>query len=493
LEKKLTQKYDHIIIGGGIIGSLIARELSRYEGSILLLEKEEDIGMGTSSANSALVHAGYDPKPGSLKSRLNKRGNELWRELAPLLHIPFKPIGSYVVAIGAEEAAELHRLLARGKENGIPGLEIIDKETMIRREPLINPETTGALWTPTAGIIDPFRATLHAAESAALNGVEFRFETEVTGLILEGNRIMGVKTKESEILGETIINCAGLYSDAIAHMAGIHPDFKIIPRKGEYLIFDSTKFAINEVLFPVPTRGTKGILVTTTVHGNTIIGPNAQETAEKSDRSTSAEGMDYVFTHARRLVPSLDKRNVIAQFSGIRATPNTAERDFIIEIPPELEGFVHLAGIESPGLASAPAIAEYTIALMNEKGYVGPTRRDFRPEIPEKISFKRMSDEEKENIIRKDPAYGNIICRCELISEGEIRDALNSPIPARTYDAIKRRTWLGTGRCQGSFDYPKVISLIAEKHGIPLTKVTKKGAGSEFLFRPTKEVEHGTV
>jgi glycerol-3-phosphate dehydrogenase len=491
----MKQTYDVIIIGSGIVGSLTARYLSRYDLSILVIEKEIDVGMCPSSANSAIIHAGFDPRPGTMKAKMNAEGNKLWHALAPELGIVYKKTGSYVVAIGPEEFKKLPELLERGKANGIPDVEIINREELLKREPLINPETTGALWAPTAAVIDPFGATLAAAENAVANGVKYLFETEFLDFIysrdstpvLSAKRIIGVKTSKGDFFCNWVINSAGLYSDEVAHKAGTRKEFEIVPKKGCYLIFDAAKFELNSVLFQLPTEKSKGVLVSTTTHGNVMIGPDNSPAAGKDDTSTTSEGLEHIINGGRRLIPSLDPRNTIAMYAGIRATGN-GSRDFIIEMPKEVSGLINLCGIESPGLASAPAIAldvitklKSQIPNLKEKPYWNPVRKPFP-------HFHMMEHEEKAKLVKSNPAYGRIMCRCEEITEGEVLDAIHSPIPARTYDGIKRRTWLGTGRCQGAFDYPRVIELLAKELGIPATEVTKKGKGSELVFRKTKDL-----
>lgn len=481
------QNYDVIVVGAGIVGAMTARELSRCELSILWIDKECDVGMGASSANSAILHAGYDPEPGSLKAEMNARGNKLWDEFAPELGIAFKRTGSYVVAVGEEQLPLLAPLYERGVQNGIPGLRILKRDEFLQKEPLINPRVSGALWTPSAGVIDPFGAVVAAAENAVANGVTLLLETEFYDFIIEGGDVKGVKTSCGDFACKWVVNAAGLYSDEMLYKTGDREDFKITSRRGEYLIFDANKVFLNNVLFPLPTAKGKGTLVTTTTHGNVMIGPNANVVGTKDDDSTTAAGLDEVLESAKHLVPSLSKRDVIAQFAGIRAT-GSAGHDFVIELSAKVRGVVHIAGIESPGFVSAPAIAKRVVELMTEAGAKFTPKASFNPVRKAPPNFRHLSHKERGELVAQNPAYGRIVCRCEEVTEGEIIAAIRSPIPAKTYDAIKRRTWLGTGRCQGGFDYPRVMEILAEELGEPMTAVTKRGAGSEFLVRGTKDV-----
>ena len=493
----MQEQYDYIIIGGGVVGCMVARWLSRYEGKILLIDKAADIGMGVSSANTAIVHAGYDPLPGTLKAYMNVKANPMWDQLAGELNFPFERRGDYVVAIGDEELPLVEKLMQQGKQNGVPGMVMLSGAEVRRREKNINPEVSGALWASTGGICDPFQVTIAAAEIAVMNGVTILLETAFEDFIMEGKRIIGIKTNRGDFLSRWVINSAGLYSDEVMHKAGIRPEFKITPRKGEYFIFDRAEITIDNVLFPVPSAKGKGILVTTTLHENTIIGPNANEIEDKEDTSTTKEGLDEVAAGALKLVPSLNLRYSIANFAGIRPTGNAPcktpginyKSDFIIEIPDEVEGFVNLGGIESPGLTSAPAIAVEVVDMLRDAGEKLVEKKEWDPIRPARPRFRNMSHKDRQLLVNMDPRYGQVICRCENITEGEIIAEIHSPVPARTYDAIKRRTWLGTGRCQGGFDMPRVVNILSRELGISPLEVTKRGKGSEFLFRETKEVE----
>ncbi len=492
----MTKKYDVIIIGAGVVGSMIARFLSRYKLDILLIEKESDVGMGTSAANTAIIHAGYDPVPGSLKAAMNVAGNQMWRTVAGELDIHLDRRGDYVVAVGEEEMAGLEELRQYGIKNGVPGMKIISGEEMLRREPHVTPEVSGALWASTSGMIDCFGAVVAAAENAVMNGVTLMLETAFEDFIMDGKRIIGVKTNRGEFGCRWAINSAGLYADEVMHKAGVRPDFTITPRRGEYYIFDPAAFRIHNILFPVPGKHSKGILVTTTTHGNTIVGPNSRYIEDKEDRAVTREGLDEVARGATKLIPDLDLRNVIAEFAGLRATGNAPCRtpgvdynhDYIIEIAEEVEGLVNLGGIESPGLASSPAIAQRVVDLLEDAGEKLEVRRDWDPLRPARPRFREMNHEERAVLVQSDPRYGRIVCRCEYVTEGEIIAEIHAPIPARNYDAIKRRTWCGTGRCQGGFDMPRVAEILCEELGLSMTEVTKKGRGSEFLIRRTKEV-----
>jgi len=489
--------YDVIIIGAGVVGSMVARFLSRYKLDILLIEKDSDIGMGASSANTAIVHAGYDPKPGSLKAEMNVKGNQMFDQLAGELNFSFERRGDYVVSIGPEEYGKLETLRQQGLANGVPGMVMLDGADVRRREPNINPDVSGALWASTGGICDPFSVVIAAAENAVVNGVTLMTDTAFEDFIMQGKRIVGIKTNRGEFRSRWVVNSAGLYSDVVMHKAGLRPEFRIIPRKGEYYVFDKAEITINNVLFPVPSETSKGILVTTTIHGNTIIGPNALEIEDKEDRSITPEGLSEIWQGALSLVPSLSLKYAIAEFAGLRPGGNAPspnpninyKKDFIIEIPKEVQGLVNLGGIESPGLTSSPAIAVRVIELLKDAGEKLEEKPDWNPIRRARPRFRDMLPIEQKLLIQNDPRYGRIICRCENVTEGEIVAEIHAPIPARTYDAIKRRTWLGTGRCQGGFDTPRVVEILARELGVSPLEISKKGKGSEFLVRPTKDVE----
>ncbi len=487
------KNYDVIIIGGGVVGCMTARALARYNLNILLIEKNSDIGMGASSANSAIVHSGHDPMPGTLKAEMNRLANPMWDQISSELGIPFKRSGAYIVAID-EDCSCLDTLLERAKQNGVKA-EIISADEMKKREPRVNPLTTGALYTPSAGMVDPFAACIAPLENAMHNGVEVLTETAFIDFILEGKVIKGVCTNKGDFGCRWVVNAAGTYSDDIMHKAGVRQDFKITPRRGEYYLLDKSDLQIETILFPVPNENSKGILVLGSTHGNTLVGPNSNLINEKGNKAVTQEGLSEIWSNAQKLVPSIAPRSIIATFAGLRATGNARSlhvdysHDFVIEVAKEVSGLVNLAGIESPGLTAAPAIAERVVELLKDAGEKLTEKKSFNPIRQARPRFNHLSRAEQAALIAKDPRYGRIVCRCEMITEGEIVAEIHAPLPARSYDAIKRRTWLGTGRCLGSFDMPRVVAILSQELGISALEVTKKGPGSEFLFRTTKEVE----
>jgi len=481
----MAERYDAIIVGAGVVGCFIARALSRYELHVLLLERESDVCCGTTKANTAIVHAGYDAKPGTLKASLNLAGNRMYDQVCADLDVPLRRCGTYVVALTDDDLHTLEELYQRGIHNGVQGMRIISGDEMRQAEPLINPRAKGALFAATGGIVDPFLLTIAAAENAVGNGVRLLLDTKVTGFLRQNGRITGVKTNRGEFSSRFVVNAAGLHADELMAKAGLG-GFHITPRKGEYYVFDHDKSRVGNVLFPCPTPISKGIMVTPTTHGNTLIGPNAVNIDDKEDRSVTPQGLEEVFGGAQRLVPSLNRRDVIAVFAGLRASGST--EDFDISAPQEAPGLINVAGIESPGLAASPAIAEYVLELLRENGLELKEKPDYDPIRHAPPRFSELSQSERRRLIEKDPRYGRIVCRCETVTEGELVAAIHAPVPARTYDALKRRTRLGTGRCQGGFDTPRAIAILARELDVPLTKVSKKGPGSEFVLRRTKDV-----
>ncbi|MFN2303249.1 MAG: NAD(P)/FAD-dependent oxidoreductase, partial [Anaerolineales bacterium] len=419
----MSKKYDVIIIGAGIVGSLVARFLSKYKLEILLIDKEVDVGMGTSSSNSAAIHAGYDALPGTNKALTNVMGVEMWPQLSQELGIPYERCGDYVVAVNDEEMARIEGLLARGKLNGITGMKIIDGEEMRRREPLIRPDVVGALWAPTGGISDPFAATIAAAENAVMNGVELKLNTTFEDFLMEANRIIGIRTNQGNFASRWVVNAAGLYADEVMHKAGVRPEFIIRPRRGEYIILDKADFQLTKttILFPAPSDKGKGILVASTLHGNVIVGPNANFVDSKENKDVTKEGLEEIWSGGSKLVPSINRRNIIAEFAGLRATGNAStpnptvnyDQDFIIEIPESTQGLINLGGIESPGFTASPALAMKVIDLLKGAGEVLEEKPDWNPIRTPRPVFRYLNREEQAALIAENPTYGRIVCRCE--------------------------------------------------------------------------------
>ena len=474
--------YDVVVVGAGVIGSLIARELSRYNIKIALVEKHNDMAMATSKANSAIVHAGFDAKPGSLKAKLNVEGTALMPELCKTLGVPFKPVGSLVVAFSDEEVETLNELLERGNINGVPGLEIYDKAKLKEVEPFISDEAKAALWAPSAGIVCPYELTIAAAENAVVNGAEFIRNFEVKNIEFNGKEFT-LSNGENKISSKYIINAAGVYCDEIAAMIGDN-SIHTMPRKGEYMLCDKSVGTLaKHTIFQCPSKMGKGILVTPTVDGNLLLGPSALDIEDKDDVATTATALSDILQIAKKSVPSLTTREVITSFAGLRA--HCDRNDFIIEPSEKNSQFINVAGIESPGLSSAPAIALMVKnIIINMIG--ADEKSGFNPNREEPVRFRHMSNEERKALIEKNPAYGRIVCRCETITEGEILDAIHAPAGARDVDGVKRRTRAGMGRCQGGFCGSKVVELLARELGVEINEITKFGGNSKILYGRTK-------
>lgn len=480
-------KYDVIIIGGGITGAMTAYRLSEYRLSVALVEAEDDVAMGATKANSAIVHAGYDAHPDSLKAKLNVAGCAEMPELTRLLDVPFKNCGSLVCAFSEAERQTLGELLDRGAVNGVPGLEIISGERARVLEPALSGEVVAALYAPTAGIVCPYELCTAAGEVAARNGACFYFDFPVDG-ILRAVGGFAVLSRGRRLEADYIINAAGLGAAEIAKLAGEAEFPKITPRRGEYIVLDKSRGGlVKSVLFACPSDKGKGILVSPTVDGNLIVGPNARA-VDGYDTATTPEGLEEIISGGRRLVPSVSPRDAITSFAGVRATPSTG--DFYIKPSDTVPGLLHLAGIESPGLVSSPAISRFAVELLGGMGLRLEKNPDFVAERPRKIRFRELDADERNALIARDPSYGRVICRCETITEGEILDAIRRPLGARDLDMVKRRVRAGMGRCQGGFCSPRVAELLAHELGIPLGEVTKKGIGSE-ITPMTSEADGG--
>ncbi|ACV10869.1 FAD dependent oxidoreductase [Halorhabdus utahensis DSM 12940] len=483
----MNDRTDVAVIGGGVSGTAIARELSRYELDVTLLEAAPDVCTGTSKANTALLHAGFNANPDKQKGRLNVRGNELYHErIQHELDVPIEWRGALVVATEEAERPKLESLLERGRENGIEDLEIVDGERLHELEPHLTDDAIAALWAPTAGIVNPFELTVGFANNAVSNGATVELSAEVTD-IEETADAFRVATERGDIEAQIVVNAAGLYADIISEMVGVD-DFEITPRRGEYYLYDKeTDIDVQRTVFPVPSEVSKGIVVTPTDEGNVMIGPNAEEVDDVTEKATTREGLDEVLAGAQETVPDLSKDDVIREFAGLRpAIKETG--DFRIRIERRDPGFVNVAGIQSPGLASAPAVAELVVDLVGD--LAGGLSEDptFDPYYSPPPKTRHMSHAERAALIEEDPAYGQIICRCEMITEGEIRDAINEPVGARTINAIKRRVRPGAGRCQGGFCQPRVVEILAEEHGVDETDIKLEGNGSEVLIGDTKEL-----
>jgi glycerol-3-phosphate dehydrogenase len=474
--------YDVIIIGSGVIGAAVARELSKYDLKVAVLEKSSDAANGGSTkANSGIVHAGYDAKEGSLKAKLNVLGNKMYDELCSQMDVKFKRNGSLVIAFDDEEVKEVKKLYERGIKNGVEGLEIWDRERILKEEPNINKTVISALYAPTAGIVSPFEFAIALSEVANSNGVEFKFNTCVKNIYKE-NDIFVIETNNGIYNSKFIVNAAGIHSDEINDM--LHGEkFKILPRRGEYCLYDKVcGDLVNMTIFQTPTEKGKGILVSPTIHGNMFVGPNAVDIDEREDVSTTQDGLDEVLQGAKKSVSSISSRNIITSFTGIRS--RTDKDDFIINVPER--GAVNAAGIESPGLSSSPAIAVMVLQLLKKEGLSLVKNNNFNPYRKNTKLFLEMNEEEREAALKTNPSYGRIICRCESITEGDIINAIKRPIGAKTIDGVKKRVRAGMGRCQGGFCMPRVLDILSRELGIPKEAVEKSDVGSFILTGKTK-------
>ena len=476
--------YDIIIIGGGVIGCCIARTLSKYDLKVALLEKEADIASGTTKANSGVVHAGYASPREYVKRDMCIKGNKLYIQAAEELNFPFQRIGSFVVALEDSQIKKLEEERKLATQDGVPGLELIlDKEKIKYMEPNLTDEAVGVLHAPSAGIVSPYEMTYALAENAAMNGVKF-FRNQKVRRIKHQNYVFVIKTKTDEFKSNNVINAAGLYGLKISKMVGLDY-FKLMPRKGEYILFDRNAMHLNKILFPTPTKVSKGILVCPTVSGNTFVGPNALNITDKKDIATTEAGLKEILEGGNKLVPNMPVRASIRNFAGLRAIPGTY--DFIIDST-DVYGFINVVGILSPGLTSCYAIAERVVEFLELLGANTKIKEDYNPMRPKPERFKDFTKEELDRKIKEDPAWGRIICRCENIPEKEILNAIHAPVGATTVDGVKFRCRPGMGRCQGGFCRPRVIEILSRELNIPYEDVLKRGEDTNFLVAKTKEI-----
>ena len=475
--------HDIAVIGAGVVGGMIARALSAYRLSVCILEKGHDVAVGASCANSAIVHAGFDAQEGSLKARLNVRGSELMAGVCEELGVKYKNNGSLVIGFCDEDRETVETLRRRGEANGVKGLRVIDQAELRRLEPNISENAVCALWAPTGGIVCPYELTIAAVGNAMDNGADLRLDFCVSSI----DRIAGgwrIRAGAEAVEAAAIINAAGVYADGIARMVGDN-SFSIHPRRGEYVLLDKECGGlVSHTIFRTPTKMGKGILVTPTVDGNLLTGPTSVDMQDKEDKATTAEGLARVMTEAQENVRGIPFGKSITSFCGLRAVGSTG--DFIINRFGE--GFFNVAGIESPGLSSAPAIAEYVLELLRQAGVKLEPKPGYNPRRPAMHAFREASAEEKNRIIRENPAYGRVICRCETVTEGEILAAIRTNPRPRDLDGVKRRTRAQMGRCQGGFCSPYIVGLLAEELHIPYEAVTKSGGKSVINVGRTKEV-----
>ncbi len=481
----MNYQYDVIIIGGGVCGTSIARELSKYRLKVALLEKEEELAFGVSKSNSGIIHPGTQTPSDSLKGKLCVRGNRLTREIAKDLGVDLKEVGELIVAFNQEDIERLKAIKEEAEKLGVEGLEIVDREWINEHEPNLSKDVIAALYAPTAGIISPYRWVYDMAENAKANGVEIfaghcvtdiRRDVALNRTDAALRRPYIIITKMAEFQTRYIVNCAGLYADEIARMAGIN-DIKISPRKGEEYLLDKKKENIaNHLIFPLPDKASKGILIIKTSDGNPMIGPTAVNTDDKEDLSTSEEGLNKVLEGVKKMMPSIDERDVIAYFAGLRPV---AGDDFIIRHEDSVPGFINVAGIQSPGLTAAPAIAEMVTDLLRKCGLKLSRKMFFRRYRPKSVHLFSTPYESMKELIKRDKSYGDIVCRCEMVSAKEIREAVKRG--ASTLDGIKFRTRAQAGRCHGGFCTLRIMKVLCEERGIAIENVTKRGKGSEII------------
>ena len=477
--------YDIVVIGAGVVGGMIARELSAYDLKICVLEKQHDVAMGASCANSAIVHAGFDAKEGSLKAKLNVRGSEMMAKVCEELGVKYKNNGSLVIGFTDEDRATVEDLYRRGTANGVKNLKVVDKDELHKLEPNVSQNATCALWAPTGSIVCPYELTVASIGNAMDNGADLKLDFEVADIRRTDEGYEITSATSETVQAKYVINAAGIYSDAIAKMVG-DDSFTVHARRGEYVLLDKEcGTLVSHTIFRTPSKMGKGILVSPTVDGNLLTGPTSVDIDDKEDKSTTAEGLGRVMREAGENVDGVMFNKTITSFCGLRAVGSTG--DFIINMPNN--SFVNVAGIESPGLSSAPAIAEYVIELLANAGAKLEKKASYQPRREAMHGFREASIDEKNAIIKKDPAYGRIICRCETVTEGEILHAIRTNPKPRDLDGVKRRTRAQMGRCQGGFCSPYIVEMLAQEMNIPYEAVTKFGGDSAINVGKTKEAK----
>jgi len=477
--------YDVAIIGGGVVGCAIARELSRYQLRVVLVEKCAEVGFGTTKTNSGIIHAGHHSPPDTLKGRLAVRGNQLFDTLRHELSFGFRRIGELVVAQKEADLPVLDGLKAQGEKKGVPGLEIWDRERLRREEPNLSKSLLAALHAPTAGVINPYEFAFALIEHAIENGVDLVVEAPAEKLDV-GRDAITVHTRKGVIPARFVLNCAGVFSDEIAAMVG-PGDFRIHPRKGEeYMLDKRLRGLVRRLIFPVPSPTTKGTLIIPTFDGTIMVGPTAEDTEDRYDVATTEAGSGRVFDFVRKICPAISPRDTIAEFAGLRAVSDT--NDFVIG-PTAVKGFINVAGIQSPGLTASPAIAEYVRDLLKDEGLTLEEKADFRPHVPCAARFSAADLEERERLVAENPLFARVVCRCELVTEAEVQDAIDRG--ARTLDGVKFRTRAGMGRCQGGFCASRCMELLARRGGVPIHAITKRGDGSWIVAEMVNQQHPG--
>lgn len=474
---------DILVIGAGITGCAVARELSGYQASVIVLEKENDLAEGATKANSGIVHAGYDAVPGSLKAFYNIRGASMYPELCASLGLPYQQCGALVIALNEKDRQTVELLRDRGEKNGVSGLRILEHNELLSLEPALNPQVVCALYVPSSALISPYETAFAIADHAALNGVSFRLNQKVLSVQRNPDGLFSVQTESGEYLSRILVNCAGT-SGAFLHNQLSADKLDMVYRRGQYYLLDhEKKLPFTHTVFQCPSAMGKGVLVTPTVHGNLLLGPTAEDIDDPMDTATTAEGLQEVFRKAALTWPDISIRTNITNFSGVRAHLTTD--DFVVGPCSDCPGYYEAIGIESPGLSSAPAIAKDLSAMIAEELGLQAKEEMIPFQVPA-VSFRDMTEEEKSRAVAEDPAYGNIVCRCETVTEAEIRAAIRRPVGARTIDGVKRRTRAGMGRCQGGFCMPRVADIIAEETGVSLLDI-RKDSGNSYILSGTVE------
>ena len=475
--------YDVLIIGAGVIGCSIARELSRYKLSVAVVDKENDIAMGTSKANSGIVHAGFDAKTGTNKAIYNVLGARMFPKLSEELDFPYRKNGALVLCFDEGNRNELVQLLEQGKRNGVGGLSILDGDAVRKLEPNVSEKVVAALYAETSAIVSPYEMTIALAENAATNGVEFLLGSAVKSITNSKNGFEVSLADGRSLWTKIVVNCAGVYADEVYNAMKVSKPINIVARKGEYVLLDKKCGGLTDkTLFQQPTKMGKGVLVAPTTHGNVIVGPTADDVPQKDNLDTTVNGLNNAFNTATLSVPTLSRRDIITQFAGLRA--HSTGGDFIIG-ESEIENFFNVAGIESPGLSAAPAIAEDVATEIATKlnAEKNPAFVAKRKGIP---CFAHMSDSERKQLIEKNALYGKIVCRCENVTEGEIVDSIRRPVGATDLDGVKRRTRAGMGRCQMGFCTPRIMEILSRELGKDMTEITKYGKGSHVVVGRTE-------